>query len=728
MTKLIHHPWSVEAVGWQEEEQKQYEALFCQGNGAIGMRCAAEWETMGRQEGLFAAGVFDKPMGDVSELVNLPACFSVGLCINEKTVVLADAQSYQCTLCLQTGLVTRRFTLQNKLGQSVHCTARRLVSLANQHLCAMELTLEAQQACSLTLTPLLNGQATNSGTQHVRINERRCIQAQELWRLEGITLESQIPVALCTAAALEDSQAQTEIAMERAAIGLKYGMQALPGEKITLTQYVGIATGRDSQECSLCAQATAENARKQGFEKIASESAAAWQEYWTLHDVCVDSENPMDQTALRFALYHLRVMTPVSDERMNIGAKGLSGEAYKGHTFWDTEMFLFCPWLYTQPQVARNLLKYRYFTLPKAREKAKQNGCGGALFPWESAWIDDGEMTPDEGEPDVQTGKPIAIQTGKSEIHINADVAFGICRYYEATGDLDFMERYGDEMLLETALYWATRAQWNEEAKRFEVLHVIGPDEYSEDSNNNAYTNHLAYWNLCQALVAAQRRREKNLPALISKEELAQISHAVKHWYLPEVDANGLIPQADGWLALPCIDLAPYKGNVGAILKRYNMKQLEGLQVSKQADVVALLSLFPDAYALPVAAANFDYYEAHCVHDSSLSYNTHSLVAAQLGNSEEAYRLFEKAMTVDLREGCSAQAGIHAAAMGGLWQCAVMGFGGMHIQNGELRVEPCLPKAWKSLEFTFAFQNLLYKVSVTEAGAKVTQVSGGERA
>ena len=153
------------------------------------------------------------------------------------------------------------------------------------------------------------------------------------------------------------------------------------------------------------------------------------------------------------------------------------GEAYKCHTFWDTEMFLFSAWLYTEPEVARRLLRYRYLTLPKAKEKAAQYGCEGALFPWESAWITDGEVTPSEGAPDVVTGKPIPIYTGTQEIHVNADIAYAVHRYFEATDDTAFMEECGYEMILETALYWASRAEWNEEKKQYEIHGVIGPDE-----------------------------------------------------------------------------------------------------------------------------------------------------------------------------------------------------------------------------------------------------------
>ena len=202
---------------------------------------------------------------------------------------------------------------------------------------------------------------------------------------------------------------------------------------------------------------------------------------------------------IRFAQYHMQLMTPAHDRRMNIGAKGLSGEGYKGHTFWDTEIFLLPYFIFTMPEVARSLEEYRYLSLPGAHAKAAQGGFKGAQFPWESAWLDDGEVTPEFLGTDILTGLPTKVWSGLIEIHITADVAFGVWQYYICTGDQEFMDRYGYEIILDCAKFWLSRLETGEDG----LLHmndVVGPDEFKEHVNDNAFTNYMARWNIGKAI------------------------------------------------------------------------------------------------------------------------------------------------------------------------------------------------------------------------------------
>ena len=238
---------------------------------------------------------------------------------------------------------------------------------------------------------------------------------------------------------------------------------------------------------------------RKGYEALKQESCAAWENYWEKQDIQIESEDAYDQTAVRFALYHLNIMVKRDDDRVGIGAKALSGEGYKGHSFWDTEIFLLPHYLFTDPATARTLLSYRGKSLPGAVRKAEENGYRGAMFPWESAWLYDGEVTPLWGGADVVTGKQMKILTGILEQHISADVAFAVWQYFTATEDEAFMVACGYEIILATALFWTDRVEWNEDKSCCFLTDVIGPDEYKEHVDNNAYTNYMVHENLLLA-------------------------------------------------------------------------------------------------------------------------------------------------------------------------------------------------------------------------------------
>lgn len=704
MQAMTYEPWAIAVNGFEKETQGQIESIFCQGNGCLGVRFAAPLAHVGRQRDTFVAGMYDAFDGEVAEIVNFPDTLGLRLWANGEELTMEQCVQASRRLELRTGVALAHYTLQGARGPRVILTLERMISAARLHLLAQRVTLESDEPCDLRWRSIIDGQVTNGGTQHFRQGVRRCL-VSNAWRMTCATARANVGATI--AVTVQTEADHSEIIMENRRVGCQFSKSAT--NCAAFTQFVSIRTTHDAYDHEASAADTAEAARRCGFDALLQESASAWADYWDKADLRVQSRQPVDQTAVRFALYHLRVMTPMHDARMNIGAKGLSGEAYKGHTFWDTEMFLLAPWLCIDPDVAKKLMQYRVLSLPKAREKAIAMGCRGALFPWESAWPTDGEMTPAEGDPDVVTGLPIPIRTGTDEIHVSADVALGVWHYAQWTGDSAFLLGQGGDILAQTALYWATRAEWNAQNQRYEINNVIGPDEYSEHSNNNAYTNLLAHWNLQTALALG----------LLHGKDAEQARRVADGLYLPKPDERGVIPQADGWTELPELDLSPFKGKVASILKRYNVDQLASYQVAKQADVIAYLSLFPKAYSSEVQAANFDYYEPRCLHDSSLSYSTYCLTAARLGRAEEAYRFFEKARGVDLNDGTTSVAGIHAAAMGGIWQCVVQGFAGLREENGQLIVRPHLPEVWTRIAFSCAWHGERYDVDITREGASI---------
>ena len=342
---------------------------------------------------------------------------------------------------------------------------------------------------------------------------------------------------------------------------------------------------------------------------------AAWQAEWARTDVEIEGDDEA-QIALRFNLFQMLIAAPRHDDRVNIGAKTLSGFGYRGHAFWDTEIFMLPLFTYTAPHIARNLLHYRYRLLPGARAKAKANGFEGAQFPWESA--DTGEeVTPTWVPQFGDRTKLVRIWTGDIEIHISADIAYAAHQYWTVTGDDAWYAAEGAEIVLDTARFWASRAEWNADAGRYEYNDVIGPDEYHDHVDNNAYTNHLARWNLTTALAtldwlfahAPERATALVAQLDLSPERLAHWRDVIARLYLPVRD-DGVLEQFEGYFQRKSVDLPALEPRTKSIQELFGIEGASATQVLKQPDVLMLQYLLRDQFADEVVKTNYDYYNA----------------------------------------------------------------------------------------------------------------------
>jgi len=434
----------------------------------------------------------------------------------------------------------------------------------------------------------------------------------------------------------------------------------------------------------------------------------AWRDRWLDADVVVDGDATAQQ-ALRFALYHLIAAADPESDAASVGARALTGSGYRGHVFWDTEIFVLPFYVWTHPETARALLAYRHRTLPAARAKAARLGYEGALYAWEST--DTGEeTTPDY--VDLPDGTRLTILTGLQEHHIAADVAWAVMHYWEVTGDDAFLAEMGAEIVVETARFWASRAS-RDEAGRYHVCGVIGPDEYHEGVDDNAYTNVLARWNLRTAGDLCDRLPEVAARLGIGDEERGRWAE-VAGGLVDNFDRQSLLyEQFDGFFALEpvrAVDLAP-RPFTGEIV--VGVERLRRTQIVKQADVVMLGVLLPGEVGPDVQAANFAHYEPLTSHGSSLSPAMHALVAARVGQLDAAEGYFELAGGVDLRNRMgNARDGVHIATMGGLWQAAVMGFGGVRADGDAVRLDPRPPASWTVLAFPFRWRGTRVTVEV----------------
>ena len=488
--------WEIIEAPFQPGKLNHLETLFTVGNGYLGVRGSFEEGYPGEEPLVLAHGIFNHPAGlSVSELAPLPAWPSLAITLNGQPFGLdhGEIHGYERTLDLQTGLLTRAILWEAPDGTICRLRFERFASLAQPHLLALR--LEIKPLNRATEIELCGGTGMLEPAHWTDVESNH--ETPRLLTLAARTTQSGYRLGM--ALALDISPQVTFTADHQHGSPCSHAHQRVEsGQALTLTELVAVHTSRDADDPLLAARHTLEAARSAGYDHLLAESTAAWDAVWFTSDIQIEGDD-FAQLAIRSALYHLIIAAPRHDDRVSIGAKTLSGRGYKGHIFWDTELFALTPFTYTQPQVARNLLRYRYHLLPGARHKAAAQGFEGAMYPWEST--DTGEeTTPKWSDPHPVTGERERIWTGDREIHISADIAYALYNYWCISGDDDFMLNCGAEMLLDTAVFWGSRAEYNAAQGRYEFTQVIGPDEYHENVDNSIFTNAMVRWHLRTAL------------------------------------------------------------------------------------------------------------------------------------------------------------------------------------------------------------------------------------
>jgi trehalose/maltose hydrolase-like predicted phosphorylase len=494
--------------------------------------------------------------------------------------------------------------------------------------------------------------------------------------------------------AVEDAAATRPARHESGAYGgeERWSWEVSLGETVRFERIFTVFTSRDVASPTKAARDRLTSISARGFQAAVAAHVDAWSRRWEAADIEIVGDEEA-QRALRFAIYCLIAAVNPGDEHASIGARGLTGEAYRGHVFWDTEIFMLPFYVFTDPPAARSLLMYRYNTLDAARRKAKAHGYDGALYAWESADTGD-EVTPQTVVgPD---GRLINILTGEREQHISADIAYAVWQYWRATGDDAFMVVAGAEILVETARFWASRAQVEADGCAH-IRQVIGPDEYHEMVDDNAYTNAMAMFNMeraadAVAMMARDHPRDwQRLSTRLSlTEEEPHSWRALATALVTGLDpTTKLVEQFAGYFQLEEVDLAAYRGRAVPIDVCLGAERIGRSKIIKQADVVALSALLWEKWPLALHQANFRFYEPRTGHGSSLGPAMYGLVAARLGDRAVAQGYFRQAAEIDLADNMgNAADGVHMGALGGLWQAAVFGVAGLQLREDGIAVDP----------------------------------------
>jgi kojibiose phosphorylase len=709
--------WTISEDSFDPRGLRHQETIFTLGNGYLSTRGAFEEGYPDDHRATFMHGVFDAAPIIFTELANAPDWLPLTIHLNGDRFSMdtGTVGSFHRALDLRTGVVTRTVRWRSPSDLRATLTFERFASLANEHLLLLRCTVTPDFSGTVEFRAGLNGNMDNEGLAHWRWRGQG--RRDDVAYLRNQTRQSGIE--LVSAMSLRGSAGRDLWDVENAPTWV-VRVEAMPGQTVTAEKIVAIYTSRDADPAALVDKAVNDVNQCAGWSTAHQANASAWADEWARTDVVIEGDDEA-QLAIRFNLFQMLIAAPRHDDRVNIGAKTLSGFGYRGHAFWDTDIFMLPLFTYTLPHIAKNLLNYRYHTLPAARAKAKAKGFAGAQFAWESA--DTGEeVTPTWVPHFADKTKLVRIWTGDIEIHISADIAYAAHQYWQLTSDDAWFIEKGAELVLDTAKFWAVRAEWNADTGCYEYNDVIGPDEYHDHVDNNAFTNRMAQWNLQTALDTLdwlQTHAPAKAEALSNKLQLD--SQTLAHWrdviekmYLP-VASDGLIEQFEGYFQRKDIDLAALEPRAVSAQAYFGIEGCNETQILKQPDVLMMQYLLRDHYSDEAVRVNYAYYAPRTDHTygSSLGPSIMAIMACEVGRPDDAYEHFIRAARADLRDvRGNARDGIHAASAAGTWQSVVFGFGGLRVTPEGWTTHPCLPHHWKRLAFKFFHRGKLQEVDL----------------
>ncbi len=715
--------WYVSETAFNPQTIHQMETVFAIGNGYLGVRGTFEEGYPGDQPATLINGVFDAHPLFHTELVNMPNGLPLILKIGGERFRMDQGKVVACYrgLDLHTGVLTRLVRWQSPSGHMVDIRVERFASLADPHILGIRCEMiPLNFAGPVEVAAGINGYAFNPELYHWHHLDQGAPDPQSVYlrvRTRQSGIEACLAACLTVSAPREVTYGLVDCENAPAIVART---DIRPGERLRAEKLVTIFTGREVPDVYRAALDVLERARGAGYDDLRAASDAAWAREWAECNIVIEGDDEAD-LAVRYNLFQLLAAAPRHDDRVSIPARTLSGFGYRGHVFWDTDMFILPFFIWTRPEIARNLLMYRYHTLPGARRKAQRAGYEGAMYAWESA--DTGDETTPRWVPGP-TGELVRIWCGEIEDHITADVAYAVMQYWQVTGDDAFMRDYGAEILLDTARFWASRVVWNEERGVYEIRGVIGPDEYHEHVHNNAYTNGMARWNLQAALeVLSWLRRTYPEKAAELEARLDLTEERLNRWadiigciYIPHDPESGLIEQFEGFFDLEDPDLAALEPRRCSVQLIFGIEGTQRYQVLKQPDVLMLLYLLQDRYDEETLRRNWEYYtpRTDLSYGSSLGPAIHAALAARLGAMEQAYGHFTHAAFTDLRDlRGNTDHGVHAATAGGVWQAVVFGFAGLRVRGEGVEFQPALPPHWKRLAFSVRWRGERVPVEIT---------------
>jgi len=714
--------WLIKETEWVRGLQGVRESQFSLGNGYLGTRGIYEEIPYDCAPGTYIAGIYDKMASQVSEMVNFPNPINFKFAVGgEKLGLIAmGIVDHKRTLNMKKAVLARHTIYKDSKNKCYDYQSVRFISGHDKNIGAMQVSLTSLDAgCVLDVNTGIDTSVFNAGI--LTEGRKKHFRIKELGQYKGAgflvqdTFDKRYTVVYWAGFYYHLNNKKVFAKNNIFRLKLRKNQTVVFTKIFCIKHYPhkddNVAQKRDAFNIF-------DKDFKGDFLTTLKKHTEHWGKLWKKADVIIEGTANIQQN-MRFNIYHMLSCLHCDNGFSSIGARTLSGEGYRGHIFWDTEIFLLPFYLFTFPRVAKNMLLYRYRRLGESRKIAKGNGYKGAQFAWESAGTGE-EETPDWAIDIDRT--VIKIHTHKMEHHITSDIAYAIDRYYIATGDENFMQSAGYEMLIEIARFWVSRVKYNKKQDKYEIKQVIGPDEFHIGVDNNAFTNMIVKWNLLIVAKMVEKLKIKSQPYYRKiRKKLNLNDKEIKIWnkvasrIVTRINKKKIIEQFDGYFKLKRVALNRTDEN-GIPLMPSNIKAkgLGRTQIVKQADVLMLIYLLSDIFSAKTKLANYDFYISRTVHKSSLSASVHAFIASEVGDLHRAYNLFNVSLRTDISNlyGNTAE-GIHAASLGGTWQALVFGFGGIAIRRSELFINPRMPHSWRKLKFSLIWRDSLVKLQLT---------------
>ena len=734
------------------------ETLFAVGNGYLGFRGNVEEGRETHAHGTFINGFHETwPIRHAEEafgfarvgqtIVHVPDNKTIKLYVDDEPMLLsvADLEHYERSLNFADGRLHRDIIWRTPGGKRVKVSSTRMVSFTQRHLAIMtfEVTMLDDEAPVVISSQTLNRQdgkdeyyvraaAMGGGVDPRRAEafESRVLEPQVHWSKENRIIlgyrcaNSKMTLAVGVDHAIRTENDYNQLIFEDEDSGkVVYRVEAKPGQPILITKTVTYHTSRGVPVRELVdrCRRTLDRVLEHGVEAEFVAQRQWLDAFWERSDVVVHGQ-PAVQQAIRWNLFQVAQATARA-EQSGVPAKGVTGSGYGGHYFWDTEIYVLPFLTYTSPQMARSALRFRYNMLGAARNRAQDLAQSGALFPWRTV---NGEEA------------SAYYAAGTAQYHIDADIAYALWKYVGASGDQEFMNREGVDIMVETARMWADLGFWRETSaggRTFHVHGVTGPDEYTTVVNDNLFTNVMARFNLDKA-AALMRYLERDLPVAyrrvvkrlsVTPEEIEEWQACAEAMAIPYDSASGINPQDSHFLDREVWDLKNTPADKRPLMLHYHPLVIYRFQVLKQADVVLALFLQGDHFSSEQKRVDFEYYDAITTGDSTLSGVVQSIIAAEVGYRDLALRYFYNALFVDLADlHDNATDGVHVASTAGIWNCLAYGFGGMRDYNGIVTFDPRLPESWSQLTFQITLRGTRVKVDLTSEQIAFSVMAGDQ--
>lgn len=736
---MIEHPaftieeWCVREKELHFDILAQIESVFALSNGHIGLRGNLDEGEPHGLPGSYLNSVFEfRPLPYAETAYGYPESGESVINVTNGKLIRLNVDDepfdvrYGKLLChereldLRNGVLRRSVNWTSPAGRTVKVSSVRLVSFTQRAMAAIcyevepvdaavQIVLQSElvanedlpnqgrdpRSAAVLSSPLESEEYYSKGTQGLLIHHTRKSGLRV-----GVAMDHSIegPPEMVFASDCEPDVARVSITSS-----LK------PGERLRIVKFIAYGwssvRSRPAIHDQLLAALSA--ARSTGWDGLLAGQRAYLDEFWSQADVELEGD-PQIQQAVRFALFHV-LQAGARAERRPIPAKGLTGPGYDGHAFWDTESFVLPVLTLTLPSAAADELRWRYSTLEQAKERAHQLGHAGATFPWRT--ISGAECS---GYWPAST----------AAFHINADIAYAVSHYIEATGDSAFEEEIGLPLLVETARLWRSLG-FVDATGVFRIDGVTGPDEYSALADNNVFTNLMAQHNLNAAVEAVKRYPDKARSLGVHTKETASWQDAAKRMFIPYDKRLDVTPQDESFTEHEIWNFAETTPEQYPLFLHFPYFDIYRKQVVKQADLVLAMQLCSEAFTFKQKVRNFAYYEPLTVRDSSLSAATQAVIAAEVGQLQLAYDYLWEAALMDLDDlEHNVRDGVHIASLAGSWTALVAGFGGLRWHHGSLSFAPRLPEAIKRLSFNILFKGRRLRVEISTAEATYRLLDG----